>query len=184
VSKNKGFTNDAIPALSVCESPIEGKFVQAFFDTMRRDGCVASYLPQTDVAKISVVFLFQGDDETTTKYILSVSVSPFWLGGKRVDMTLQVQTNVAKVNLAIELDGSQFHNTDEQRGNDRKKDRAMAANGFVPIRFSGKEVYADPDGVVHETLRIAFGSLSHIESHYWSGNRDGYYSAKPDAEQM
>jgi very-short-patch-repair endonuclease len=55
----------------------------------------------------------------------------------------------------IEIDGHKWHEkTKEQAARDRQKDRAYLMNGYIPIRFSGSEVYHQPIQCVEETLKI------------------------------
>ena len=48
--------------------------------------------------------------------------------------------------LAIECDGHDFHErTKEQAERDRSRDRWMIANGVQVIRFTGREIWRDPE---------------------------------------
>jgi very-short-patch-repair endonuclease len=56
--------------------------------------------------------------------------------------------------LAVELDGHDFHKTKEQRGRDAQRDRWFAARKITTVRFTGSQVYADPQGCVKELLDV------------------------------
>jgi hypothetical protein len=59
--------------------------------------------------------------------------------------------------LDVEVDGHQFHErTKEQASRDRSRDRALAANGWVIFRFTGAEVFADPDRCVGDIHRAVW----------------------------
>lgn len=63
----------------------------------------------------------------------------------------------ASVKFAIEIDGHNFHEkTKEQASNDKKKDRTYLKNCFIPIRFTGSDVYHDAESCVKDTLEIFF----------------------------
>ena len=68
----------------------------------------------------------------------------------RVDFFIQImkkgQTETAYI---IELDGHDFHEkTKEQVKRRNERDRFFASNGMTVIRFSGSEVYNNPDECV------------------------------------
>lgn len=78
------------------------------------------------------------------------------IAGCRVDVALYVGDNVGGwIALAIECDGHDFHaRTKEQARRDRARDRAITAAGFVPIRFTGSELYRDAASCVLEIMEI------------------------------
>lgn len=51
---------------------------------------------------------------------------------------------------AVEIDGHEFHKTKEQREADYKRERYFIRRGYVPIRFTGTEVFLEADKCVHE----------------------------------
>lgn len=54
---------------------------------------------------------------------------------------------------AVELDGHDFHEkTREQASRDKARDRALVEEGWIPLRFTGSDVYANPISVVDEVL--------------------------------
>jgi very-short-patch-repair endonuclease len=70
------------------------------------------------------------------------------LGGHTVDLYL---IGGDGGELAVELDGHDYHErTKEQAARDRKKDRDLLRSGVPVVRFTGSEVYRDPDGCVEE----------------------------------
>jgi hypothetical protein len=57
----------------------------------------------------------------------------------------------------IEIDGHQWHEkTKEQVRADKEKDRAYLKNCYIPIRFSGSEVYHNAKRCVDEVFEIMF----------------------------
>ena len=56
--------------------------------------------------------------------------------------------------VAVELDGHEYHKTKEQRSYDAARDRWLHARGIPVVRFTGSQVYADPQGCVRELLDV------------------------------
>ncbi len=55
----------------------------------------------------------------------------------------------------VEIDGHDFHEkTKEQVKLDKQRERELADECDALIRFSGSEIFNDPQGCVHETMRI------------------------------
>lgn len=55
--------------------------------------------------------------------------------------------------LIVEIDGHEFHEkTKEQAQRDRERERAIKREGYDIIRFTGSEIYRNPDKAVYETL--------------------------------
>ena len=52
----------------------------------------------------------------------------------------------------MELDGERWHSTREQRERDRRRDAALAAAGWVTLRFSHRRLHDDPEGCRRDTL--------------------------------
>lgn len=59
--------------------------------------------------------------------------------------------------VAVELDGHDWHKTKEQRSHDSARDRWFAARKVTTIRFTGTQVFADPQACVSELLNIIRG---------------------------
>jgi hypothetical protein len=57
----------------------------------------------------------------------------------------------------IEIDGHGHHKTKEQREYDYKRERYLLRNGYIPIRFTGTEVFLDAYKCVTEMFEIAEG---------------------------
>ncbi len=58
-------------------------------------------------------------------------------------------------NFVIEIDGHEWHEkTKEQAMRDKQKDRAYIKNGYIPIHFTGSEIFHNPEECVKEVLEI------------------------------
>ena len=82
------------------------------------------------------------------------------LGPYRLDFLLTAYSGLEIVNsVAVEVDGHDFHErTKEQARHDRRKDRAVQAQGLKILRFTGSEVHGGPLGCAAEAVNAAFGS--------------------------
>lgn len=59
------------------------------------------------------------------------------------------------LNFIIEIDGHEWHEkTKEQAMRDKQKDRAYIKNGYIPIHFTGSEIFHNPEECVKEVLEI------------------------------
>lgn len=56
--------------------------------------------------------------------------------------------------VVIELDGHEYHKTREQRTSDAQRQRYLEAHGWRVIRFTGSEVYKNPQACVDEAARL------------------------------
>lgn len=75
---------------------------------------------------------------------------PLPCGGRRVigDLVFRAQKVV------VEIDGRRFHDSWEQRERDLAKDRGLAAEGWLVVRFPAGLVLSDPDAFVRELLAV------------------------------
>jgi hypothetical protein len=75
------------------------------------------------------------------------------------DLEPQKVIGIYKVDFAygdcvIEIDGHEYHKTKEQRQHDYERERYLLRNGYVPIRFTGTEVFLEPERCVREMFEI------------------------------
>jgi len=62
--------------------------------------------------------------------------------------------------VAVELDGAAFHGSREARERDLRRDSALAALGWVVLRFSYARLMADPEGCRREIEAVVRGRLA------------------------
>lgn len=59
--------------------------------------------------------------------------------------------------IVVECDGHEFHErTKKQAQRDKSRDRAITAQGFDVLRFTGSEIWADPYKCAEEALRLMY----------------------------
>lgn len=72
----------------------------------------------------------------------------FTVGNFRIDFALPIQK------IAVELDGHDYHKTKEQRTKDAARDRWLTLNGWTVIRFTGSEVYKNPEACTSQIREL------------------------------
>lgn len=79
-------------------------------------------------------------------------VVAYQIDNYRVDFLLK---KVGGKPLVVELDGHDFHETDEkQRRYEKTRDRYLVSNGYQVIHYTGKEVTDDPFKPAIECLSL------------------------------
>lgn len=63
--------------------------------------------------------------------------------------------------MAVELDGAAFHGSRSARERDLRRDSALAAAGWVVLRFSFERLLRDPEGCRREIAAAVLGRLVH-----------------------
>jgi very-short-patch-repair endonuclease len=126
------------PEYELCESPLECRLLDAFWHTGAFQPVVASAGTLVGWSNVNGALLTQ----------LSVRAGP---SSYRLDFAVIVASH--NFFLAVEVDGRDFHQrTAEQVLRDRRRDRHLAARGWVPLRFAGHEVYRDADACAREVV--------------------------------
>lgn len=81
---------------------------------------------------------------------------PVTAGGSNYRLDFAVAPESHKV--AIEVDGHDFHErTKEQAARDKARDRALQADGWKVLRFTGSEVWNDPHRCALEVRQLVAG---------------------------
>lgn len=126
-------------ALGLCDSPIEQMFLLAAL----RNGFRLD-LPMVD---------HWHDCAAVAKGECAGLVLHYPADGFKIDFAIRMDD----VFLAIELDGHDFHEkTKEQAAHDKKRERHLVASGWTVLRYTGSEVYADPDGCFAEAMKLGW----------------------------
>jgi very-short-patch-repair endonuclease len=74
--------------------------------------------------------------------------------GYRLDFALTDIPGVDLLKVAIELDGQDFHKTQDQRNYDTMRDRALMKVGWQVVRFTGSQINRNVEGCVNETVEL------------------------------
>ena len=74
----------------------------------------------------------------------------------------------------IEIDGHEWHEkTKEQARADKEKDRTYLKHNFIPIRFTGSEVYHNVDNCIREVFEIMEKQYKYFEYDTINGLYEG-----------
>ena len=57
-----------------------------------------------------------------------------------------IMVTIGERRLVVECDGAAFHNHTKMIEHDKRRDRFCTLNGYAVLRFTGKEINADPRG--------------------------------------
>jgi very-short-patch-repair endonuclease len=68
--------------------------------------------------------------------------------------TVRLDAAIPELKVAVELDGAAFHGSAEARERDTRRDAALAARGWVVLRFSYRRLMRDPEGCRREILEV------------------------------
>ena len=68
--------------------------------------------------------------------------------------TVHLDAAVPEVKVAVEMDGAAYHGSPQARERDNRRDVALAALGWVVLRFGYHRLTSDPDGCRREILEV------------------------------
>lgn len=90
----------------------------------------------------------------TTKFGIVATRQMPW-GRYIIDIAILVKMDSEFFYVAIECDGHDYHErTKEQAARDKSRDRALAADGVVVLRFTGSEIWHDTWGCSEEVFLV------------------------------
>jgi len=99
----------------------------------------------------------QHSDKSTGKYridfFINLQIDAYFTFGNEIDLDDFNKIDFPK--LGIEIDSHIWHEkTKEQAQYDKERERFLVSNGWKIIRFTGREVYKNPEKAVDETFEI------------------------------
>lgn len=128
----------------LCESPIEEILLAAIYGR--------------DLACNNEIHWFLGGlDLLNPNYFEGIFAYPqAKFGAFRVDFLFRDSRPMTENKVVVvECDGHDFHEkTKEQAKRDKARDRWMAAQGAIILRFTGSEIFNDPEKCVEEIMDI------------------------------
>lgn len=129
----------------VCESPIEVMLGSALL----LGGLLADGISKRG----RTFFQIQKQDSIDLSAAVIVVVPQYSWGKYRIDFALLADQVSQPV--FVECDGHDFHErTKEQASRDRTKDRAIQEAGFTVLRFTGSEIYRDPEKCALQIINV------------------------------
>jgi len=156
---------------------IEKLFWDELNQTLEKD-CI--YI-QNEKCEIEYEF-FDFNDHREELYYLSFRNKTFYINydaqpdnnyfnGYIPDFAIYI--NGLKKGFVIEIDGHEWHEkTKEQARADKEKDRAYLKNGFIPIRFTGSEVFHNVKRCISDMFEIILNNNDFFEYEMLSEEND------------
>lgn len=128
-----------------CESPIEELLMAALY--------INSRISETDVQ----FFLTSTPNPEPYFYGTAFVYQQVPIGPYRVDILIHDATQHRDIApsrwMIVECDGHDFHErTKEQARRDKQRDRFFQSKGYKVLRFTGSEIWADPEKCADEVL--------------------------------
>ena len=143
--------------VELCESPIEQLF-NVVINKELDDFLLRLYLCNKDWAKLANEFMEKEQDPYPI-YIKPQEEIVTDNGKYRVDFLISVvippyeQKKIKHI--VVECDGHEFHEkTKEQAQRDKSRDRDLQSHGYTVLRFTGSEIWRDPNKCVREVFRL------------------------------
>ena len=128
--------SNAMRWLEKCESPIERIFMAALWALHVPTG-IEGWQPQVEVGPYRVDFVY----------------------------TYNIEGIGVPVKVAVELDGHEFHEkTKAQAKRDKAKDRYLQKQGYYVFRYTGSDVFADPERCIQEIHDFASDKYSEMNA--------------------
>lgn len=134
------------PIKAKCESPIEEVLMAALYIASKICEETIHFMPGGSSLPDRPFF-----DQTAFIY------QQIGLGQYRVDIAIHDATLPFEIGepriMIVECDGHDFHErTKEQARRDKQRDRFLQSRGFKVLRFTGSEIWADPDQCADEII--------------------------------
>lgn len=156
---NKNLNNHSEEMMSYiehCESPIEQVLAMRFFEYLQsHHPHMLEFRDNLDLVEIRSQETIEANNNTY-----------------RADFVIPVWDRTANSGIVfvIECDGHDYHEkTIEQAQRDKKRDRDMAMEDYVVLRYTGSEIYSNP-----EIAREIMGIVRHIllkRRELWQGGQ-------------
>jgi very-short-patch-repair endonuclease len=99
-------------------------------------------------------------------YILDIYIAPqSKMGGYILDFHMSSQ--LPDINIAVEIDGHDWHEKNkEQAAADKRRGRELLIDGIQTIRFTGSEVYTNPNKVADECIKTFMATAYHLVANH------------------
>lgn len=121
-----------------CESPIEALLIAAMHKHSKI-GIEVFHFLDTDTPSVKPFF-----DEAAFVYT-QICIGEYRADILIHDVSLPLELGEPRW-MIVECDGHEYHErTKEQARRDKKRDRYFTAQGYKVLRFTGSEIWADPD---------------------------------------
>lgn len=139
------FEEAVLHACRDCESPIEALVVAALYKTSRIGIENLHFLGTKTVSK-------DPDFDEAAFVYTQIPIGEYRADILIHDATLPLELGQPRW-MIIECDGHDYHErTKEQARRDKRRDRYFTSKGYKVLRFTGSEIWADPDACAEEIV--------------------------------
>lgn len=151
---------------------IESQFFNSFVEYMKNDKlCINNKIFKLDKEDFGYQ-LNQEDGDIFFIFDFKVQPTDKCFSGYIPDFAILI--NGAEQGYVIEIDGHEWHEkTKEQAKADKEKDRTYLKNNFIPVRFTGSEVYHNADNCIREIFEIMIKLYTYFEYDTINGLYEG-----------
>tara|TARA_R110000868_G_scaffold109725_1_gene297988 strand:- start:671 stop:1138 length:468 start_codon:yes stop_codon:yes gene_type:complete len=137
-------------------SPIE----QKLWDAMKECWGRSSTIRMSPAQHTTLADLSEWCDAVQSEGTIAVCAPQVLHDPYCIDFGVVALGDHSHVRIAIECDGHDFHErTKLQAMRDRSRDRTLVADGVTVVRFTGAEIWRNPNGCVAEVTRITASEL-------------------------
>lgn len=81
-------------------------------------------------------------------------IPQYQIGLYRLDFALVNVPGCRLLKVAIELDGHDYHSSQDQRNHDTDRERWLMRHGWQVVRFTGSQINRDAEACVRETVEL------------------------------
>lgn len=132
---------------------IEKKFFNAFSEYLNNKNLFINNKFYELLECESSYQLSAKDDDTLILFEIEIQPNAECFSGYIPDFAIYI--NGVESGYVIEIDGHEWHEkTKEQAKADKEKDRIYLKHGFIPVRFTGSEVYHNVNNCIRELFEI------------------------------
>jgi very-short-patch-repair endonuclease len=99
------------------------------------------------------------------------------IGRYRADFLIQCCDRGHRKSVIVECDGHAFHEkTKDQAKRDKARDRFFTAEGYSVLRFTGSEIYSDPESCAEEIEQLLISMMHELFSLRAIGKPEAVYA--------
>lgn len=137
---------------------IETKFYETFLEVIKK-GFVIIDDEKWEISEESIddkyLYFLEINNKKYINFSIESQAEEEFFNGYRPDFMITI--NGMYGGYIVEIDGHEWHEkTKEQARADKEKERMYLKKGFIPIRFTGSEVYHNAKMCVNEVFEIIF----------------------------
>lgn len=137
---------------------IETKFYETFLEVIKK-GFVIIDDEKWEISEESIddecLYFLEINNKKYINFSIESQAEEELFNGYRPDFMITI--NGMYAGYVVEIDGHEWHEkTKEQARADKEKERMYLKNSFIPVRFTGSEVYHNAKMCVNELFEIIF----------------------------